>query len=330
APSALALALISTAEAIASSKSVAALSGDRVQANQELVGQGLAKMTVAFFSGMPVSGSFTRTALNYRAGAQTRFASVFSSFILLVAVVLFSPITRYIPVAALAGIIIVIATKMVNWRHVVLSFKATPSDAAVLVTTFAATLLFSLDVAIFLGVGLSLVLFLRKAQHPRLIELDYDEKNGFQELSRPGERLIPEISIVHIEGDVFFGAAEFFENEIGRIASRPDLKVLILRLKRACCLDATSILSLMQFVEYMKKHDKLLIISGVTREERKIFHRTGLVKLLGRENIFFSDPTVLKSTRDALSRALEYINSRGDKKYRVRLFYDRPAGAEKP
>lgn len=328
--SALALALISLSEAIASAKSVASLAGDKIQANQELIGQGLAKMGVAFFSGMPVSGSFTRTSLNYRAGAQTRFASIFSGIFLSVIVVLFSPIVQYIPVAALAGIIMVIAGQMMNWQHIRLAFKTTRSDASVMLATFASTLMFHLDTAIFIGVGLSLILFLRKVQHPRLIELDYDEANGFQERKSSDVRHIPEISIVHLEGDIFFGSADFFEDEIGKIANRSGLKVLILRVKRSCCLDATSMMSLMQFIETMKKSNKLLIISGVTGDVQRVFLRSGIDKVIGKENIFFSDMAVLKSTRQALGRALQYVNSLGEQEYRVRLFYDRPDQARIP
>ncbi len=322
--SALALTLISISETIASAKSIGSLAGDKIDANQELVGQGLAKIAVAFFSGMPVSGSFTRTALNFRAGAQTRFAAVFSGILLFIIVVIFSPIAQYIPVAALAGVIMVLATNMVNWEQVVITLKTTKSDAVVMLATFTATLLFSLDTAIYIGVGLSLVLFLRKAGHPRLIELEYDQANGFQEMKPADKRHIPEISIVHLEGDIFFGAAEFLENELDRIASRPGLKVLILRVKSACCLDATSIMGLMQFAEKMKKTHKLLVISGVTGEVERVFRRSGLDKVVGKENIFFSDIAVLKSTKKALHRALEYVNSKSEQDYRVSLFYDRP------
>jgi SulP family sulfate permease len=225
-----------------------------------------------------------------------------------------SPITKYIPVAALAGIIMVIALQMINWKQIRITLKTTRSDAAVMLATFASTLLFHLDTAIFIGVGLSLILFLRKAVHPRLIELDYDEANGFQEINHSDERHIPEISIVHLEGDIFFGAADFLENEIGRIASRPELKVLILRVKSACCLDATSMMALMQFGEKMKSDEKLLIVSGVTGEVERVFRRSGLDKVVGKENIFFSDVAVLKSTRKALHRALEYVNSQGEQK----------------
>ncbi|MCG8605300.1 SulP family inorganic anion transporter, partial [bacterium] len=187
AASTIALSLISISEAVASAKSVASLAGDKIRPNQELIGQGLANIGAAFFSGIPVSGSFTRTALNFRAGAQTRFAAAFSGVFLLIIVALFSPLTQYIPVAALAGIIMVIVANMVNWKHLALTLKTTKSDAVVMLATFMSTLLFTLDTAIYVGVGLSLVLFLRKAVHPRLIELEFDESNGFQEIKASGK-----------------------------------------------------------------------------------------------------------------------------------------------
>ena len=127
---------------------------------------------------------------------------------------------------------------------------------------------------------------------------------------------------------MFFGSAEFFERQIGKVANRPGLMVLILRVKGASCLDATSMISLMQFVEIMKKNKKLLIISGVTGEVEMLFRRAGLDKALGEKNIFFSDVTVLSSTKQALQRALQYVNEEGEQKYRVRLYYDRPTQAQ--
>lgn len=330
-PGALALALISTAEAVASSKSVATLAGDRLNLNQEFVGQGLAKVAVSFFSGMPVSGSFTRTAMNFRVGARTRFAALYSGILLIFLALFFNPLIGLIPVAGLAGIIIVIATRMVSKQQVLISLKTTPSDGMVMIATFLATLFLELDVAIFIGVALSLILFLRQVQHPRLIELDFDEDGVFSERHPEIEqgRRLPEISVVHVEGDIFFGAADFLEREISRFVNRPELRVLILRLKRACCLDATAVMSLIQLHEQLRKHNKLLIISGVTGEVDRIFRRSGLDEIIGKENIFFSDRTIFKSTREALKRAQAFIRQTGDEEIRVRYFSnqleDRPS-----
>ncbi len=324
---AMAVALIGLAEAVSAAKSVSSFSGERIDADREFIGQGLAKISASFFSGMPVSGSLTRSMLNFRAGAVTKVANISAGVFFIGGVLVFSPIVQYIPVAALAGMLMSIAVNMVNWKHAKIALRATRSDAAVMFATFAAALVYPLDIAIYVGVGLSLVLFLRKAQTPRFSELIYDENAGFQELKNPNHRLIPEISLVHIEGDVFFGAADLLEEQISKIARREELEVLILRMKRACCLDATGILGLMKLHEDLKKQDKLLLVSGATGEVERVFRRSGLDRIIGSENIFFSDPTILKSTREALARALEHVNKKGGTQYRMRLLFDRPQPA---
>lgn len=330
APGALAVALIGMAEAVTAAKSVSSFSGDRVDADREFIGQGLAKISVSFFSGIPVSGSLTRSMLSFRAGAATKVANISAGFFLIGAVVIFSPIVRYIPVAALAGMLVSIAVNMVNWEHAKIALRATRADAAAMLATFVAALLYPLDIAIYIGVGLSLVLFLRKAQIPRFSELIYDENVGFQELKNPAQRQIPEISLIHIEGDVFFGATDLLQEQIAKIAQRPELEVLILRMKRACCLDATGILGLMKLHADMKKQDKLLLVSGATGEVEHIFRRSGLDRIIGLENIFFSDSTILKSTSEALGRALAHVNKNGNKQYRMRLLFDRPNASATP
>jgi SulP family sulfate permease len=326
-PGALALALIGLAEAVSIAKSVAASTGDRLDADREFIGQGLANLSASFFSGMPVAGSLSRTVLSYRTGAATKLANISSGIFLAVIVLIFSPLVRHIPVAALAGILMIVAANMVNWHHAKIALRATRADALAMLATFAGALVFPLDEAVYIGVGVSLILFLRQVQTPRLSELIYDESEGFQELKDPQQRPIPEISIVHVEGDVFFGAAEVMQEQISKIVRREELEVLILRMKRACCLDATGILGLMKMHEEMKKQGKLLLVSGATGEVERVFRRSGLDCIIGLENIFFSDITLLKSTREALARALEHVNNKTGSQYRVRLFYDRADGS---
>ena len=303
----IALALIMTAEIVASTRSNAAISGDKTNLNRELYGQGLAKMVVSFFSGMPVSASFTRTLLNYRAGAQTRFASAISGFVILMLILLFSDPVAQIPLAALAGMIILIAVRMINWKAIIITLRITPSDALAFIGTFLATLLLPLDTAIFIGVATSLIMFLRRVQYPRVIELCYDEKTDtFDELPADSENN-NDIVIVHLEGDMFFGGADFLEEEMMKIAKRKHVKAIILRLKRAVLIDATSIMAMMQFASYMKHHGKILLVSGMTDEEARLFERSGLEELVGKENLFYSGSHIFGSTKKALKRARELL-----------------------
>ncbi len=314
-PGALAVAWIGLAEAISISKSVAALSGDRVDSDREFVGQGLANIAVSLFSGMPVSGSLTRTQLLYRAGATSRWANILAGLLVMAIVLLFAPLVRSIPVAALAGCLILIAVQMVDWKHVVMTLRATSADAIAMLATFVTALFFALDTAVFVGIGVSLLLFLRHMQATHLSELVYDERDGFRELGEGGRRPIPEISLVHLEGDLFFGAAETLEQEILRIAGREGLLVLILRMKRAYYVDATFIEVLLKLHAYMLGQGRLLLISGTTPEIERTLRQAGLLAAIGAENTFTSTPVLFQATGRALARAVEYVNQKAEKGY---------------
>ncbi|TDI43986.1 MAG: SulP family inorganic anion transporter [Acidobacteria bacterium] len=307
---AIALSLIGLAEAFASAKSVASFSGDRIDTNREFVGQGVAKIVVAFFSGIPVSGSLTRSALMYQAGAESKKAHVFSGVMLAGLVFALGPVTRYIPVASLAGILLIIAVKMVRWEHVKLALTATRSDALAFLATFAAALLLPLADAIYVGVGVSLALFVRRARVPRVVELVYDEKKGFREVTDADERPCPEVAIVHVEGPLFFGAADYLEEKCLKVASRPEVQALILRLKQTAALDATTLLALGNVSAAMKRQDKLLIISGATPEVEELLHRVHLIDVLGPENVFVARATILESTTQAFAHALDYVKKK--------------------
>jgi len=307
-PGALAVALIGMSEAISISQSVAAQSGDRIDPDREFIGQGMAKVLVAFMSGMPVSGSLTRTQLVFRAGGVTKLANVFGSAMMLAIVLVLAPWVRFIPVAALAGMLILIAVNMVNWEHARIVLRATRADAFAMLATFTAALFYPLDSAIFIGVGVSLLLFLRTTQTPRLHELVYDAQTGFIEIENTPMPPLPEVSIIHIEGDVFFGAADTLEQEIQKIAQRPRLRVLILRMKRAYYVDATFVLVLLKLHTALQKQKKHLLLSGVTPEARKVLRQSGADRLIGEENIFSTAPTIFQATRQALDRATSLVH----------------------
>ena len=309
-PGAVALALIGLTEAFASAKSVASFSGDRIDTNREFIGQGVAKIAVAFLSGLPVSGSLTRSALTYQAGAVSKAAQVFSSVLLAGLLFALGPVTRYIPVASLAGILLIIAVKMIRWEHVKLAVTATRSDAVAFSATFSAALLLPLADAIYVGMGVSLALFLKRARVPRVVELVYNGKNGFSEVADADERPCPEVAIVHVEGPLFFGAADFLEDKCLKVASRPEVQAVILRLKRTAALDATTLLALGNLSAAMKRQDKLLIISGVTPEVEELLRRVHLIDVLGPENVFVAHATILESTKQALDRALDYVKAK--------------------
>lgn len=329
-PIAFALAFLASLENTAMAKSLASKSGDRPDVNQDMFSVGVANLATACLGAMPASGSLTRSALNYSSGARSPFASIFCGVLCLGATFLLAsfPIVSLVPKAVLAGLVIAIAISLISPKNIRVCLRSTRSDALVIVVTFLATLLTPLHVAIFIGVALSIALFLRKAAVPQLIEYAVHDDGDLRELGEKRPRPNPEISIVHVEGDLFFGAAELFRTQIQRIAADPNLKVVILRLKNARHLDATSVLALGELITFMREHDRHVLISGTPRPVYRVLKHSGVLELLqegtskeeGSSNLFMfgpSNPNI--STRNALLRAQQLL---GTKKADISIFHD--------
>jgi SulP family sulfate permease len=316
-------------------KSLASQTGDRLDANQDMLSIGYANLGSALAGGMPASGSLTRSSLNFQSGAATKAAPVYTGIFTLILVVLIAwsgetglNLIDYIPRAALAVLVIAISFSLFNLRQIRICLRSTGDDALVIVLTFLATLLAPLHVAIFIGVAISITLFLRKASKPYLTEYEFNETGELREMGEKRARPIPAISIVHVEGDLFFGASELFRTQIQRIVADPAIKVIILRLKNARHLDATSVMALEDLAGFMRRKGLHLLISGATKDVYKVLKRSGILETLqegadrtqGESNIFLtmpSNPNI--STRDALRRAQQLL---GTKEADVRIFYD--------
>ncbi len=332
---AFALAFLASLENTLMAKTLASKSGDRPDVNQDMLSVGVANMAVAFAGGMPASGSLTRSMLNQESGARTRFASLLSGFYTMACAVLIAasvgwgmPLIDYVPKAALAALVIALSLSLFNIRHLRICLRSTTDDAAVLIVTFLATLLAPLHVAIFIGVSISIMLFLRKASKPHLIEYEFSEAGELREMGEKRQRPIPAISIVHVEGDLFFGAAELFRTQIQRTVTDPAIQVIILRLKNARHLDATSVMALEDLIHFMRGRGLHLLVSGATREVYRVLKKSGILITLqvgcdrraGESNIFLTNPRNPNlSTRAALKRAQQLL---GTKEANIRIFYD--------
>ena len=332
---AVAIAFLASLENTLMAKTLASKTGDRPDVNQDMLAVGAANLATAIAGGMPASGSLTRSMLNHESGARTRFASLFSGLYTMAAAVLIAasvgwgvPLIDYVPKPGLAALVIALSFSLFNVRHIRICLRSTSDDAAVLVLTFIATLLAPLHVAIFIGVAISITLFLRKASRPHLIEYEFSEAGELREMGEKRQRPIPAISIVHVEGDLFFGAAELFRTQIQRTVSDPAIQVIILRLKNARHLDATSVMALEDLILFMRKKGLHLIVSGATRDVYRVLKKSGILVTLqddcdrraGESNIFLTNPRNPNlSTRSALKRAQQLL---GTDKADIRIFYD--------
>ncbi len=332
---ALAIAFLACLEQSLMSKSLSSRSGERGDPNQDMFGVGLANLASSFAGGMPASGSLTRSVLNFESGARTRFASLFSGLYTMLFALLIAasvgwgfPLFDFVPKAALAALVIAISFSLFNIRHIRICLRSTSDDAGVLVATFLATLLAPLYVAIFIGVAVSIGLFLRKASRPHLVEYEFSDKGELRAMGEKRQRPIPAISIVHVEGDLFFGAAELFRTQIQRTVSDPAIQVIILRLKNARHLDATSVMALEDLIRFMRGKGLHLIVSGASRDVYRVLKRSGVLQTLqdgcdrraGETNLFLASPRNPNlSTRGALKRAQQLL---GTDKADIRIFYD--------
>lgn len=314
------LAFLASLENSVMAKTLASRTGDRPDMNQDMFGIGIANLGCSVCSGMVASGSLTRSALNFSSGAKTRVSSILSALLCVAGLFALAPFIRYVPTSALAALVIGVALTLNSLRQLRTCFAATRSDAVTLVVTFFAALLMPLHVAIFIGVGTAIALFLRKAARPELVEYDLDDGGELNEIPEGCKRSQPAISIVHVEGELFFGAAELFRNQIQATASDPNLKIIVLRMKNARHLDATSVFALEDLVQFLRDNDRELIISGVMKDVYKVLKNAGAVEIIGKENIFpgsIENPNI--ATRNALKRAQEIL---GTKDVDVRIFHD--------
>ena len=317
---ALAIALLSVLEGTSIGKSLAARSGSRLDTNQEMFSMGVSNIACGLFSGMPASGSLTRSVLNIDSGARTPMASIYSGLLVAAGAVTIGFLVQYIPQASLAVLIICIGISLINFRNIRLVMKSTRSDAAVFVTAVITGLVLGLDSAIYVGAGLSIMLFLKQAAIPELVEYQFNEQGQLTAKNKETERATPEISIVHVEGDLFFGASDLFRDQIRRICDDPNLKIVVLRMKNVRLLDASSVMALDELINYMNEKDRSVVVSGVKKGVFRVIRDSGLIERIGRQNIFpesVSNPTL--ATANAIRRAQEIL---GDDAANVTIYVD--------
>lgn len=329
---AVAIAFLASLENTVMAKSIASRTGHRTEINQDMMAVGMGNIACAFTAAMPASGSLTRSALNYESGAKSGISSILAGIFCLISIFIFASMTpspvSFIPKAALAGLVVGVAASLIKARNIRICLRSTPEDAGVLILTFLTALILPLYVAIFIGVSLSIFLFLRKVSRPHLVEYEVSDDGELRELGQKQKRPNPAISIVHVEGSLFFGAAELFQTQVQRLVVDPNIKVIILRLKNARHLDATSVMALRELIRFVRSKDRHLIISGATRDVYKVLKSSGVLRTLqrgcrreeGETNLFFyapSNPNI--STRDALIRAQDLL---GTKKADVKIYFD--------
>lgn len=317
---ALAIALLCILEGISIGKSLAAKTGARLDANQAMYSIGMANIACAFFSGMPASGSLTRSSLCATSGGRTILASYISGVLVFVGAFALGPFTKFIPQCTLAVLVIAIGLSLINKHSIRIVTFSTRSDAAVFAATFVSGMFLPLDTAIYVGVGTSIVLFLKKVARPEMVEYSFKEDGQLTQLDEPKQRSIPQVSIVHVEGELFFGAADLFQDQMRRICEEPNLKIVVLKMRNAYNMDATGVMALEELLRYMGEKGRYLILSEVKSDMIKVLKNSGLYEEIEERNIFTDEPgNPTMSTAKALKRAKEHL---GDTQADVSIYVD--------
>ena len=304
---ALAIAVLGLLEAIAMAKAIAAQTGQKLDMNQQCLSEGLANFGGSFFQCFPGSGSLTRSAINQQAGASTQWSGVVSAVAVALVMLVFAPYARFIPRAALAGILMISAYKMVDWHALSYHFRTTRFDAAIVAVTAFSAVAISVEFCVLIGVFLSFLLAVPRAGRMLLTEFVVTKDGGIHE-RLPEDTPCDRILIFGLEGEMFFGATAALDAHFAAIEARvgPLTSVLVLRVKRARNPDAVGMASLEAFLERMKARGVHVLLCGVRTEFAEKIERTGLAHRIG-EPIFLEQPVRQTSTMLAIRHAYELI-----------------------
>ncbi len=308
ASSALAIALLCILEGLSIGKSLAAKTGARLDGNQAMFSIGMANIGCAFLSGMPASGSLTRSSLSATSGGRSVLSSFISGALIFIGAFVLGPYTHFIPQCTLAVLVIAIGISLLNKHAIRIVTRSTKSDAIVFGTTFISGLLMPLDSAIYTGVGISIILFLKKVARPEMVEYAFNDQGYLAEVETPEQRRTPEVSIVHVEGELFFGAADLFRDQMRRVCEDPNLKIVVLKMRNAHNMDATAVMALEELLLYMAGKNRYLILSEVKADLIRVLQNSGLYDTIEGRNIFTDEPSnPTLSTAKALKRAKAHL-----------------------
>ena len=286
-PVAITIAVLGAIESLLSATVADGVIGDKHDSNTELIAQGIANMATPLFGGIPATGAIARTMANINNGGKTPVAGMVHAVVLLLILLFLMPLAQYIPMACLAGVLVIVSYNMSGWRTFKALLKNPKSDVTVLLITFFLTVIFDLTIAIEVGLVIACVLFMRRVMETTEISVIKDEidPNAESDIASNDEHLIiPEdVEVYEINGPYFFGIATKFEEIMARLGDRP--KVRIIRMRKVPFIDSTGIHNLTSLCEMSQKEKITIVLSGVNEKVHKVLEKSGFYELLGEENI---------------------------------------------
>lgn len=295
------IALLGAIESLLSAVVADGLINDRHDSNTELVAQGVANLAGPLFCCLPVTGAIARTSANVKAGGRTPVAGMVHAVTLLLIVLFFSAYARFVPLGAIAAVLVVVALRMGEWHELTRLRRMPRSDALVLLTTLSLTVIFDLVVAVEVGMLLAAILFIRRmAETTEIAPVTARDELETPEQLAHGKEIPEGVVVFRIFGPFFFGAAEKMEDALQRVGTLP--RVLILRMQLVPAMDATALNALESIVERMQASGGTVVLSGPHRQPLEMMRKAGFIDRLGR-------PNIRAHFDDALARARELLRN---------------------
>ena len=305
-PPALTIAVLGAIESLLSATVADGVIGDHHNSNTELVGQGVANILSPIFGGIPATGAIARTMTNINNGGRTPVAGIIHAVVLLVIFLFLMPLAQYIPMACLAGVLVVVSYGMSGWRSFRALLRNPKSDVTVLVLTFLLTIIFDLTVAIEVGLICACLLFMRRMSETTDVRAVYDEidlnEDADMEAGNLEHLTIPQgVEVYEINGPYFFGAGSRFEDLMARYGGRPQVRII--RMRKVTFIDSTGLHNLENMCRMSQNEGITVVLSGVNEKVEAVLRRNGFPQLLGQENICNHIDLALQRARELTRQA---------------------------
>lgn len=310
--SAFAIAFLGLLEAIAIAKSIAHQTRQPLDYNKQCLAEGLANLTGGFFQSLPGSGSLTRSAINFQAGAATRVSGLFAASAVAGVVLLFAPLARFIPKAALAGLLFVIAVRLVDWKRLKYAWRASWYDAGLVFVTAFSAVFITVEFSILIGVGLSILLFLPRAARLRATELVVTPEGVVRE-RLPNDPHIQDILIYDLEGEIFFGAApevDRYFDEIIQRTRRDGIEYVILRVRRTRNPDVVFLERLEHFLHETEALGITVLLAGVKPDFSLVLSNLHFSQWLPPDRVFYEQGKEFSATLRAVRHAYDLLEKK--------------------
>jgi SulP family sulfate permease len=315
---AFAVALLGLIEAVSISRAIASKSHQRIDGNQEFIGQGLSNIVGSFFSSYAGSGSFTRSGINYAAGAVTPLSAIFAAVLLLLIILLIAPLMAHLPIAAMGGVIMLVAYNLIDFHHIGKILKVSKHETAILFITFFSTLFLELEFAIYIGVISSLLLFLSRTSVPDIISLAPDPespKNAFTNIARKPLQQCPQLKVIRIDNSIYFGSINHIQNSLNRIVDKEGIKHILIVGSSIGFIDIAGAEMLVQEAQRLRAMGGGLYFCKNKKAVMEFLTKAHFVEEIGADN-FFADK------KDAIAAIYTRLDQDKCAHCSARIFYE--------